>query len=117
MSAPFPESVLYYTRRRGAAQERAEEAAIQGLFSEQDYLRLSALDNVALVSAPLLLHHGTDDESVPYQWSVALAERLEQAGVPFRFLTYPGENHNLSRRSFTTVLDRDVAFFREHLAR
>ena len=115
VSAPFPESVLYYARRRGGDEARAQLARIESLFAGSDYPRLSALDNVGLIRVPLLLHHGTSDEDVPYAWSLTLAQRLEAAGVTFNFLTYQGENHNLSRRSFTTVLSRDVAFFRAHM--
>ncbi len=115
VSAPFPESVLYYARRRGGDEARAQLARINAQFAASDYPRLSALDNVALIRAPLLLHHGTSDADVPYAWSATLAERLEAAGVTFNFLTYEGENHNLSRHSFATVLSRDVAFFRAHM--
>ena len=115
VSAPFPESVLYYARRRGGDEARAQLARINAQFAESDFPRLSALDNVALIRVPLLLHHGTNDADVPYAWSVTLAERLEAAGVTFNFLTYEGENHNLSRHSFATVLGRDIAFFRAHM--
>jgi dipeptidyl aminopeptidase/acylaminoacyl peptidase len=109
--------VLYYARRRGAEEERAQALQISQLFAEADYPRLSALDNLSLIRAPLLLHHGTADESVPHQWSLVLAERLKAAGAAFTFVSYEGENHNLSRRSFAAVLARDAAFFREHLSR
>ncbi len=116
VSAPFPESVLYYARKRGETEEKEERKQISQLFAAADYASLSALDNVGLIRAPLLLHHGTADEDVPYAWSVMLAERLKAAGAAFTFLSYEGENHNLSRRSFAAVLARDASFFREHMA-
>ncbi len=59
-----------------------------------------------------MLHHGTEDESVPYDWSVTLAEVLVQNGVEHRFYGYPGDDHNLARGGFFTAIGRDVAFFR-----
>jgi len=112
VSAPFPESTLYFHRRRQTALLEKEQAILGASVKQEDYAALSPLYFTRYITIPLLLHHGTEDESVPYAWSVTLAEELRKAGVHFTFHTYEKENHNLSRRSYTTVAARDVELFR-----
>ena len=44
---------------------------------------------------PFLLVHGTVDQSVPYQQSVELQQRLKTAGVPCELLTIKGGVHGM----------------------
>jgi dipeptidyl aminopeptidase/acylaminoacyl peptidase len=45
---------------------------------------------------PLCLLHGKDDELVPYNQSVMLAEELERWGMPYEFYFYEGLKHYFS---------------------
>ena len=113
VAAPMPLGLVYYTRsRREAAEQR-----IRAQYGEAEMPKLSTVDNVALLSAPLAIHHGTADELVPYEWSADLAERLGQAGRPFRFYSYDGEDNALSHGGSYLALARDELFFREHMDR
>ncbi|RPJ06366.1 MAG: hypothetical protein EHM28_10200, partial [Spirochaetaceae bacterium] len=82
--------------------------------SEENFYRLSPSDNLQYVKAPILLQHGTKDESVPYDWSVMFEKKLVAAGIEHRFLTWQGQNHNLSRVQ-SAALAKDAEFFRENL--
>ena len=42
---------------------------------------------------PILITHGTDDERVPLEQSIALAEQLERFGVPHRLEILDGAGH------------------------
>ena len=42
---------------------------------------------------PTLLLHGTDDEDVPYEQSVVMQEKLQEAGVQSKLITIPGGKH------------------------
>ena len=113
VAAPMPLGLVYYTRSR----REAVEARIRSQYGEAELPKMSTVDNLALLSAPLAIHHGTDDALVPYEFSADLAGRLEKGGLPHRFYSYEGEDHNLSREGSALALARDELFFREHMLR
>lgn len=113
VAAPMPLGLVYYTRSR----REAVEGRIRTQYGEAEMPKMSTVDNLALLSAPLAIHHGTDDALVPHEWSVDLADRLAKEGRPHRFHSYQGEDHNLAREGFRLALARDELFFREHMDR
>ncbi|HEU4512403.1 MAG TPA: alpha/beta fold hydrolase [Nocardioidaceae bacterium] len=66
------------------------------------------------ITEPLLIHHGTADESCPIRWSRASLRALERAGVDARMYTYPGEPHAFVD-AWPTSMRRTVRFFDRHL--
>ncbi|MBI5876132.1 MAG: alpha/beta fold hydrolase [Chloroflexi bacterium] len=64
--------------------------------------------------APVLIHHGTADKSVPLILSEHLAQQLKDAGQTYAFYTYPGDDHNLST-SYNTAFVRDIAWFDKYV--
>jgi len=75
---------------------------------------VSANSYLADLSGPVQLHHGTADDSVPLEFSNLLAAQLQQAGKPYEFYIYEGDNHNLSN-SFDTAMNRTIQFFDQYL--
>ena len=67
------------------------------------------------VTEPVLIHHGTADESCPIRWSRGSLAALERAGVDARMFTYPGEPHAFIA-AWPTSMRRTVRFFERHLA-
>lgn len=45
------------------------------------------------VTEPVLIHHGTADESCPLRWSRETYRAMRRAGVDVRLEVYPGEPH------------------------
>lgn len=113
VAAPMPLGLVYYTRSR----REAAEGRIRTQYGEADMPKMSTVDNLALLSAPLSIHHGTADALVPHEWSVELADRLAKAGLPHSLYSYEGEDHALTREGFRLALARDELFFREHMDR
>jgi dipeptidyl aminopeptidase/acylaminoacyl peptidase len=66
------------------------------------------------VTEPLLIHHGTADESCPIRWSRASYSALERAGVDARLFVYPGEPHAFID-AWPTSMRRTVRFFERNL--
>jgi dipeptidyl aminopeptidase/acylaminoacyl peptidase len=66
------------------------------------------------IRAPILLHHGTVDQSTPLAWSDQLAEQLRRAGKPVTYHVYPGEPHEFTA-AWPTVMQRTRDFFRDNL--
>ena len=54
---------------------------------------LSARTYFDRITEPVLLHHGTSDDSCPLAWSVTTQRLLQRAGVDSRLEVYPGEEH------------------------
>lgn len=66
------------------------------------------------IAAPVLMHHGTDDETCPIAWSRETLRELRRHGKDATLLEYEGEHHAfgpqwpLSMRRTVTFLDRTV---------
>jgi len=66
------------------------------------------------VTEPVLIHHGTADESCPIRWSRETLRALERAGVDARLDTYAGEPHAFIA-AWPDSMRRTVRFLRRHL--
>jgi dipeptidyl aminopeptidase/acylaminoacyl peptidase len=66
------------------------------------------------ITEPVLIHHGTADESCPIRWSRATTRAMKAAGVDVRMHTYPGEPHAFIA-DWPLSMRRTVAFFRANL--
>ena len=89
-----------------------------GLPSENpDYWqRIDPFAYLDTVSAPIQLHHGNSDSSVPVELSVSLHEALLEAGKEVELYRYPGMDHNFYGQAFEDAMSRTVEFFRRNLA-
>jgi dipeptidyl aminopeptidase/acylaminoacyl peptidase len=80
------------------------------------YVSQSPLAGAKTVSAPMLLVHGTADQTIAFHNSLALYNALRFNGKSVILLAYPGEGHNLrglaNRRDLTT---RFFQFFNHYL--
>ena len=75
---------------------------------------ISVKSFVSDVTAPVQLHHGTADESVPYEWSQELVKALKDKGKDVQFYSYEGERHEFIRR-WPAVMKRATEFFDREL--
>jgi dipeptidyl aminopeptidase/acylaminoacyl peptidase len=66
------------------------------------------------VRAPVLLHHGTADDTCPIRWSRATLQALRRAGNQARLSTYRGEGHTMYAQ-WGRSMRRTTAFFGRHL--
>jgi len=107
----YPENMLYFVRKDYSVTLEELQNAINALFTPDEYDLLSPGNYLDLISIPTLIHHGTQDESVPFEWSIGFREALDEAEVDYIFYKYPGENHNISR-SYYKVMDKDMEFFK-----
>ena len=68
------------------------------------------------MSEPILVHHGTADESCPIEWSQTTVATLQSLGKDAELLTYDGEPHAFEA-AWEQSMERTVAFFQRHLRR
>ncbi|MBN1697466.1 MAG: alpha/beta hydrolase [Spirochaetales bacterium] len=112
VSALIPENTLYFIRRDSYKNSESHLTALHKITSRSDYPDLSPVEHTAFITSPVVLHHGTDDESVPFDWSLNLIEAFTETGVRFIFYRHPGDNHNLSRYDYLGLIDKDIAYFK-----
>lgn len=80
------------------------------------YRELSASSYFDRVTEPLLIHHGTLDDSCPLRWSRTTQRLLVRAGVDSRLEVYPGEQHAFGPQ-WPASMRTTVGFLRRHLGR
>ena len=66
------------------------------------------------LSGPVQLHHGTDDESVPLDFSTILVKQIQDAGGIVEYYKYKGDNHNISNK-FGDAMFRSLQFFEKYV--
>ncbi len=66
------------------------------------------------LSGQIQLHHGTEDQSVPIEFSQKLEKELKSAGKIVEFYSYPGDDHNITA-NFNIAIKRSVEFFDKYL--
>ncbi len=75
---------------------------------------ISPTNFLADISGPLQLHHGTNDASVPIEFSKKLDILMKENNKEVEFYTYEGDDHNLSK-NLSLALNRSVTFFDKYL--
>lgn len=66
------------------------------------------------IDAAVMMHHGTNDESCPYEWAEATRDALRKAQVDLTFHAYDGEAHTFTR-DWQLSMERTVAFLRAEM--
>lgn len=112
VSKPFPYSILYYTDDAGDHGKALRRRL--GRFEDNYDVELYSLTNyLDRITAPLQVHQGTADESVPVGWTNQLVKIVKDKGKDITYFTYPGADHNLMP-GWNMVVSRDIAFFNKY---
>lgn len=75
---------------------------------------ISAQEFLDKITAPILLHHGTADDSVPIEWSDRLNQELKEHSKAIDYRVYPGEPHEFAA-AWPGVMQATLDFFNNHL--
>ncbi len=110
VSKPFPFSILYYTDEFDD-HGKALRKVISDFEATYDSENYSLTNYLSWIKAPIQLHQGGADEAVPQRWSDSLNQALEKENVSVEHFTYPGENHNFSNGSWSTVMQKSIEFY------
>jgi len=117
VSKPFPYSILYYTDEaddHGKYLRRAV-ANFESLYDAEEFSIINYFD---WITAPVQIHQGTNDDSVPWQWSLQLTKELQNRNLDVTLYQYPAADHNLQLASPTggpawnTAINQDLKFFK-----
>jgi uncharacterized protein len=115
VSSRYLDNLRHFTQRN-----RPE--AVEALFdrfgtpgeSPRFYRELSSRTFFDRISDPVLMHHGTHDESCPFPWARTTQRLLERAGADSRLEVYRGEHHSFGPR-WQDSIERTVQFLRRRL--
>jgi len=77
----------------------------------------SPILRVAQIDVPVLLIHGTRDENVPVDQTLAMAEQLKNHGKDVETLLLEGATHYFTEQDYAAALRRLFDFLRRHLNR
>jgi dipeptidyl aminopeptidase/acylaminoacyl peptidase len=76
---------------------------------------ISPYSYISEFSAPIQIHHGTNDTDVPIIFSEELNNALKHANKPGEYFVYQGGDHNLAGSARGPVLTRTFDFFKSQL--
>ena len=72
------------------------------------YERFNPLDHVADWRDPMLVIHSERDFRIPVDQGIAAFTALQRRGIPSEFLTFPDENHTVSKPANSLQWHRTV---------
>lgn len=116
VSKPFPYSILYYTDEfddRGKLLRKV----LAEFEKNYDVELYSPLNYYSWIQAPIQLHQGTADDSVPVKWSDELVKELEKLQKDVDYFIYPGADHNLLPNGWSAAVERSIVFYRKYFNR
>lgn len=95
--------------RRAIYREHGSPSANPGFWQG-----ISAATYVDRITEPVLMFHGTRDESCPISWARSTRDALVEAGVDLRYVEYPGAGHYMYGE-WADSMRRSLAFLERHL--
>lgn len=103
---------LRYNRRSFVASRyfAAWREKVQGE-KDFDLKTVSPLYAIDRINMPLLIAHGTDDETVPIAQSKKLHEALAKANKPHSYIVYEGEGHGFNKPENATAFLESIDEF------
>ena len=111
VSKPFPFSILHYTDEADD-KGKALRKKLADFEKDYDVFNYDLTRYLDRIQAPVQLHQGTADDSVPQKWSDELVQKLSTVNsqLSISYFVYPGADHNLAG-AWDKVVRRDIEFF------
>lgn len=110
-------AIYMHARQHGVWIE--ELTGLIPFLEKEELSKYSPLFNIHADFPPTLLLHGTEDEDVPYERAVLLADRLKENGVPSKLITIPEGKHQFDNDWETPIVQdafkEVVTFLDDHL--
>ncbi len=101
--------------RTGVIDTIAKEFPVTPEQAPDLYERLSPLPYLKYVQAPVQIHWGSADETVPRKWPGDLLAGLQAAGKQVEYFEYPGQPHSFQGQGNQLYLQRIAEFFTQQL--
>ena len=83
--------------------------------SAEALAKLSPLNYLDRITAPVSIHHGENDTVVPSEWSDFLCEYLNELEKKVECKAYPGQPHTFQNSGDTQFIANAASFYNEYL--
>lgn len=100
---------------RGSISRVSTEFPVTPEQAPELYQRLSPLPYLSFVQAPVQIHWGSADETVPRKWPGDLLAGLQAAGKPVEYFEYEGQPHSFTGAANQLYLQRIADFFGKYV--
>ena len=115
VSSDFVDNVRHFTEPgRPEVAQRLYDRFGTPQESPDFYAGLSPRTYFDRITEPLLVHHGTVDDTCPPRWARATERLMQDAGVRSRLLWYEGEGHTFYAQ-WQRSMDRTIRFLNQIL--
>jgi len=79
------------------------------------WLAASPRPYLGRITSPVLLHHGTADDTCPPRWAESITRALKTARKDVTLRWYEGQGHRMEGAAFARSIDRTADFFEQNL--
>lgn len=114
VSGDYRKNFNKWTRQRTEVAQKIESLYGTPTRNPMFWDGISVINYLDHIKAPIQLHHGTADESVPLEWSNELETVLKAAEKNFEYFIYPNEPHEFIN-AWPQVMSRVANFFDQYL--
>lgn len=95
-----------------AWKSKSVDKWLEDKITDESFIKsLSPLYLVNRGSAPVFIVHGDADPTVPYQQSVDLKKKLDEAGVKNKFITIPDGLHGKFNKEQSSMINKEIISF------
>lgn len=107
-----------FLEHTGPWRRKLREVEYGSLEDDRDFLeRISPINGVDRITAPLFVVHGANDPRVPVGEAEQIVAALRGRGVPVEYLRFEDEGHGLQKRTNRLVAYPAIARFLERYLR
>lgn len=114
VSADYIDNFEKWTRSRTQESNDIIESYGEPSQDNDFWQNISPINFIDQISAPIMLHHGTADDSVPIEWSEKLNTALTNLNKEITFHIYEDAPHEFIK-NWPLFMERSTEFFDEHL--
>jgi dipeptidyl aminopeptidase/acylaminoacyl peptidase len=114
VSADVRDNFDKWTRKRAPIAKTILEKYGEPADNPKFWDNISPINFVKNIQVPIMLHHGTADDSCDIAWSERFVEAITSAGKDITFHTYPGQPHEFTS-GWSSFMSRSLAFFDSQL--
>jgi uncharacterized protein len=108
----------FYARLRWRGGDTAEKR-IYGdpAQNPEQFKKMSPLTYFSDITAPVIIHVGTNDTTTPPLWSEKIFNNLKTLGKTTEYYTYTGQGHSLNGAAFDQSMTRTLSFFNKAIGK
>lgn len=111
VSKPFPYSILYFTDEYSDNGKYLRKT-IADFEESYDIEKYNPVNYYKWIKAPIQIHQGINDDSVPLSWSTQLDKKLQDLETEVEYFVYENADHNLMPNGWSAAAQRTLDFYK-----